>query len=82
MLRLNLSCLVFFLISVLCCPACTAGDTPQLRDEINENNVLKEAVNKDREMINKIVLQNQPPRQPGPAVKDVEFEISGNQIMG
>ncbi|MBN1905214.1 MAG: thioredoxin domain-containing protein [Deltaproteobacteria bacterium] len=81
-LRSNLAFLLYLLISIFCCPAYAGGDTPSEKNEINENDFLMEAMNKDKAMINMLMVQNQPPRQPDPVVKDVEFEITGNQIMG
>jgi protein-disulfide isomerase len=57
----------------------TTSDT---KNKIEENSAVQDAINKDREIINKLMLQNQPQRQPDPVVKDVEFEISNNSVMG
>lgn len=81
-LRSNLACFFYLLISIFCCSAYAGGDASTGKNKINENDVLKEAMSKDKEMINMLMQQNQPPRQPDPVVKDVEFEITGNQVMG
>jgi protein-disulfide isomerase len=47
-----------------------------------ESSSEQEAINRDRELINKLMSQNQPPRQPDPIVKDVELDIGDNQVMG
>jgi protein-disulfide isomerase len=47
-----------------------------------ESGSVQEAINRDRELINKLMPQNQPPRQPDPVVKDVEIEIGDNSVMG
>jgi ABC-type protease/lipase transport system fused ATPase/permease subunit len=49
---------------------------PQNKKNGVESAPLQQAINRDKEMINMLMQQNQPPRQPDPVVKDVEFEIT------
>lgn len=58
------------------------GQTSDKKNNIEENSAVQESINKDMEMINKLMLQNQPPREPDPVVKDVEFDIGENFVMG
>jgi protein-disulfide isomerase len=80
--RIISASLFFLLITVICSLAYAGNGETSAKQEINENDILKEAINKDKELYNKLMQQNQPPREPDPAIKDVEFEIGDNQVMG
>lgn len=45
-------------------------------------NAEQEAIKRDRELLQKLMLQNQPARRPDPEVKGVEFGIGDNTILG
>lgn len=47
--------------------------------ETDDSNSVQEAINRDKELLNKLMMQT---RTPDPEVKDVEFEIGDNPIEG
>jgi protein-disulfide isomerase len=74
--------LIFLMASAFTSACLAEGQASQNKNYRVESGSVQEAINKDKELINKLMQQNQPPRQPDPVVKDVEFEITGNQVMG
>ncbi|NLD39587.1 MAG: thioredoxin domain-containing protein [Desulfatiglans sp.] len=74
--------LIFLMVSDVASPVFAAEQATEKKKNGMESSSVQEAINKDKEMINMIMQQNQPPRQPDPIVKDVEFDIAGNQVMG
>lgn len=73
---------VIMLTSLSYTQANAEGQTSDKKNNIEENSAVQDAINKDRELINQLMLQNQPPTAPDPIVKDMEIEIGGNQVMG
>lgn len=74
--------LIFLMVSAVASHVFAAEQATEKKKNGMESSSVQEAINKDKEMINMMMQQNQPPRQPDPVVKDVEFEITGNQVMG
>ncbi len=73
---------IFLMVSGVTPAGFAEEQVSQDKNDGVESSSVQEAINRDRELINKLMPQNQPPRQPDPIVKDVEFEIMGNQVMG
>ena len=79
---LNSTILLFLLILSLQYNSLAEDSNNDQNQKNNELSVEQEAINRDRELLKKLMLQNQPPRQPDPVVKGIEFDIGENEIKG
>lgn len=75
---------VLTLTLMLFCLQCVSFAEDTVPDDIKKPDVspsVQEAINKDSELLKKLMLQSQQ-RLPDPEVKDVEFEVGDNPIEG
>lgn len=73
--------LIILLILSFQCISAEETEKDQSKDS-NESVSVQNAINRDQELLKNLMIQSLPPRIPDPDVKDVEFEIGDNPVMG